>query len=1077
MKNVLHNLLVLLMAGVFASSLGIQDVSAQGVTTSEMRGLITDEEGNTLPFANILALHVPSGSQYGTTTDEDGRYRIPNMKIGGPYTVTVSYTGYNEKSVEGIYLTLGEPKKIDFSLGEGAIELESINVIAKRGSAGENSGTSTLIGADAIQNMPTLDRDLNDFTRLTPQARESFGGGFTVAGMNNRYNAIYFDGAVNNDVFGLSASGTNGGQTGTAPISIDAIEQIQVVISPYDVTYGGFAGGGINAVTKSGSNNWEGGAYYYLQNEGLAGKTNSVLAERAGSERTQLAEFTNTLYGINLSGPIVKNKLFFYANAEIQDEQTPLPFEIGDYRGDLTASDFDGLRNYLINTYDYDPGGYGTKTSSLEASRIFGKLNWNINQDHKMTLRHNYVRGIQTESFGSGARNINFANNGIYFPTTTNSSALELNSRFGIGASNNLIVGYTRVRDDRDPIGNDFPSVVIEDANGAELQFGSEPFSTANQLDQDIITITDNFKLYRGNHTITIGTHNEFISFYNLFIRQNYGAYEYNNIQDFYDNSEPAFYTRSYSLVDDVIGDGSDAAAEFNAIQLGAYIQDEWSVTNQFTLTGGIRLDVPILPDDPDIHESFNSETVSMIEQFYDLQGARGGQAPSGQLMLSPRLGFNYDVNNNNRTILRGGLGIFTSRVPFVWPGGMYTNNGITVGGFNNFQVNFPIEFIADIDEQYTNPNITVPSGQIDLFTEDFKYPQIFRSSLALDKELGNGWFTTLEGIYTKTLNNVQYTNVNSNPTVDFNWTNGGDDRPVYVRETIDNRYQAVYVASNTNEGYTYNLTAQVNKQFDFGLDLLAAYSYGDAFALFEGTSSQNSSQWRGQFHVDGRNFSDVARSDFSLGSRVIANASYGLDWDGTGNFTTAFNLYYEGVSGQPYSYVYDAANPNNETGSTSRERSLIYVPEDANDINLIDITDGATAEEQWNALNTFIEEDEYLSGRRGQYAEKNGARAAFTNQVDFRITQNLGINAGGRNHRFQVTLDVFNFGNLLNSEWGVIYGNPFAYEILNFEGYAADGTTPQFTFTEDSLGSDRYSIADRISRWRARLGVRYMFR
>lgn len=1077
MKNALRNLFLIFTIGVLQSALVATPLSAQGVTTSEMRGLITDEDGNTLIGANVIAVHQPTGSQYGTSTDIEGRYRMPNMKIGGPYTISVSYTGYEEKSVTDIYLSLGEPKKIDFQLGEGAIELQSINVIAKRGSAGENSGASTQIGRDQIESLPTLDRGLNDFTRLTPQARESFGGGFTVAGVNNRYNAIYFDGAVNNDVFGLAASGTNGGQTGTAPISIDAIDQIQVVVSPYDVSYGGFAGGGINAVTKSGTNKFEGGLYYFMQNEGLAGKTNATLAERAGSERTKLAEFSNTLYGLNLSGPIVKDKVFFFINAEIQNEETPLPFEIGDYQGNLTATDLNDLRDYLINQYDYDPGDYGAKTNSLEANRFFAKVNWNINQDHKLTLRHNYVKGVETAEFGSGSRSINYRNNGIYFPSTTNSSALELSSRFGNGYSNNLTIGYTSVRDDRDPIGEDFPAVTIEDANGAEVSFGSEPFSTANQLDQDVFTITDNFKIYRGDHTITIGTHNEFISFYNLFIRQNFGAYEYSNIDDFYNNAEPSFYTRSYSLVDDVVGDGSEAAAEFDAMQLGFYLQDEWSVSNKFTLTGGIRLDVPMLTDDPEVHESFNSETLPMLAEHYDLEGAMGGEAPQGQLMWSPRIGFNYDVNNDNTTILRGGVGVFTSRIPFVWPGGMYTNNGITVGGFNNFQVEFPIEFIADIDEQYTNPNITVPSGQIDLFTEDFKYPQVFRTSLALDNELGDGWYTSLEGIYTKTLNNVLYTNVNTNSEVDYNWTNGGDERPVFVNETIDNRYQAVYLASNTNEGYTYTLTGQLQKRFDFGLDLMAAYSYGDAYAVFEGTSSQNSSQWRGAFHVDGRNNASFGRSDFSLGSRFIANANYGIDWDGSGNFKTSFNIFYEGVSGQPYSYVYDEANINRETGSTSRERTLIYVPEDEGDINLVDIEDGPSAQDQWEALNQFIEEDDYLSTRRGQYAEKNGAKAPFTNQIDFRITQNLGINAAGRNHRLQITFDIFNVANLINSEWGTIYGNPFAYQLINYEGVADDGTTPEFTFTEDNLGFERYSIADRISRWRARLGVRYMFR
>jgi hypothetical protein len=408
-------------------------------------------------------------------------------------------------------------------LGEASFELQSIEVVAKRGSSGENAGAGTSIGNEAIEAMPTLNRDLNDFTRLTPQATESFGGGFSIAGTNNRYNAIYFDGAVNNDVFGLAANGTNGGQTGIAPISIDAIDQMQVVISPYDVSYGGFAGGGINAVTKSGTNTFKGGAYYYLQNESLAGKTNKKQVERSGEGATasKLDEFSNRLIGVNLGGPIIKDKLFFFVNAEIQNEESPRPFQLGEYLGNSSASDLDLLRSTLIDQYGYDPGPYGNKTNTLDAVRLFAKVNWNINNNHDLMLRHNYVRGEENSVNASGRRSINYLNNGIFFPTTTNSTALELNSRLGLGASNNLIIGYTTVRDDRDPIGQNFPAVTIDDGNDSEIQFGSEPFSTANQLDQDVLTLTNNFKLYRGDHTITIGTHNEYINFYNLFIRQN----------------------------------------------------------------------------------------------------------------------------------------------------------------------------------------------------------------------------------------------------------------------------------------------------------------------------------------------------------------------------------------------------------------------------------------------------------------------------------------------------------------------------------------------------------------------------
>jgi len=1050
----------------------------QGSTTASMSGVVKDANNEALIGATVLALHTPTGVSYGTVTDIDGTYRLANLRIGGPYTITTTYVGYTESVQAGIMLDLGQKVKFDVELAEGGVTLNEVVVSAKAGTLGQNAGAETRIDAKAIDDMPTLGRNLNDFTRLTPQAKSTFGGGFSIAGANNRYNAIYIDGAVNNDVFGLAGNGQNGGQTGIAPVSIDIIDQIQVVVSPYDVSLGGFAGGGINAVTKSGTNEFQGTAYYFTQNESLAGKTNKTLADRnrlQSFERTGLDVFSSNLIGGSIGGPIIKDKLHFFVNAEVQSDETPQPFEFGEYNGDITEEQVQELGTFLQDEYGYDAGDYGSKVSKLDGVRLFGKLNYNINEKHDLVFRHQYTKAEQNRTNGSGRGRINFQNNGVYFPSITNSTALELNSRFSEKISNNLIIGYTSVDDDRDPIGGDFPNVVIQDANGSSLSFGSEAFSTANSLTQKTLTITDNLKYYANKHTLTIGTHNEFMSFNNLFIRQNFGFYDYDSLDDFYNNAAPGFYTRSYSLVDDVVGDGSAAAAEFSAMQLGFYIQDEFQVTNKLALTGGIRLDIPILGTDPAADSYFNDSTVVAISELHDLQGARSGQAPSGQLMWSPRVGFNYDVNGDGSTIIRGGFGVFTSRVPFVWPGGMYTNNGQTIGGFNNFQVDFPIEFIGNIDEQYTNPEFTVPSGQVDLFTEDFKYPQVFRTSFAVDKRLGNGWNASIEGIYTNNLNNVFYENVNSNPTVAFNWTNGGDNRPVYVNRDIDRTYTAVYLASNTNEGSSTNLTVSVDKAFDWGLNFMAAVSYGDAYGVFDGTSSQNSSQWRGSFNVDGRNNVGLGRSDFSQGTRIIGSAQYGINWTKGGKYRTGLSVFYEGQSGNNYSYVYDQRNLNGERGSTSRERSLIYVPASADDIMLVE-NNGVSAEDQWDALNTFIEEDAHLSGRRGQYAERNGSRTPFTHQLDLKITQDLGVSIGDTDNRLQLTLDIFNFTNLLNNEWGVIYNNPFAYELLNFEGYADDETTPTFSYTNDDLGNNRFGIADRASRWRGRIGIRYIF-
>lgn len=1055
----------------------------QGSTTSSLRGTVIDDANEALIGANIMAVHVPSGTTYGTVSELDGSYRIPGMRVGGPYKITVSYTGYADDVKDDIYLRLGENQKQDFTLSESATVLAGVEIVATSIIPGQNTGTSTQITEEDINLLPTLNRNLNDFTRLTPQAKTTFGGGFSIAGMNNRYNAIYIDGAVNNDVFGLADNGTNGGQTGIAPISIDAIDQIQVVLSPYDVTLGGFAGGGINAVTKSGTNNLEGTAYYFIQNQKLAGKENGAFAERAGiadGDRERLAEFNNKLYGLSLSGPLIKDKLFFFVNAELQDDVTPSPYDFGIYRGNSTQADLENLRSTLNNTYGYDPGNFLGKENKLEGTRLFGKLDFNLNESHRLTLRHQYTKAEQTQQFNSSSTVINYANNGVYFPSTTNSTALELNSMFGTKASNNLIIGFTNVNDDRDPIGGDFPYLIIDDGDGT-INIGSEQFSTANALEQKLFTLTNNFKLYKGAHTLTFGTHNEFSSFYNLFIRQNYGVYEFDSVNDFLSGAPASNYFRSFSGVDDKTGDGSAAAADFNALQIGLYAQDEWNVNDRFTLTYGVRIDVPMLLDDPSAVPNFDT-TLQKISPYYDLQGAAAGQAPKAQLMWSPRLGFNYDLTGDARTILRGGLGIFTSRIPFVWPGGMYTNNGITVGGINARDIdpaNEQVPFIADPFKQYSQ-EIGKPSGQIDLFAEDFKYPQVFRTSLAVDKAFGKGWEASVEGLFTKTLNNIYYQNINSDPTVDFNWTNsGGDDRPVFFRRPLDGSYGDIYLGSNTNKGYTYNVTASLKKDFAFGLGAFAAWTYGNAKAIFEGTSSQNSSQWRGAFSVDGRNDAAFGVSDFALGHRVIMGLNYKLKWNEAKNVVTTISLFYEGESGSPYSYVYgrgarDGRNVNNEFGNTGRERSLIWIPADQSEINF---ADAATAQAQWDALDKFISEDDYLSENRGSYAEQNRSRTPFESQIDLRILQDFSMDLGGKNHTLQLSFDIFNFTNLLNKDWGVVYNNPFAYQLLDFEGYAADGTTPLFSFDDDRLGKDRFDINDFSSRWRMRFGVRYIFK
>ena len=1086
MKRILHNFFA--VATLLALSFSAY---GQGVTTTSISGRIIDDSGESLVGANIYAVHLPSGTSYGSSTDLEGYYRIPNMRVGGPYKITMSYTGYGSQEFNDVILRLGEKQKFDVSLTDTSTDLVSVEVVAKAGSAGTNAGASTQVGSEQIESLPTLDRNLGDFTRLTPQASgNSFGG------INNRFNAIYVDGAVNNDVFGLAASGTNGGQTGAAPFSIDIIDQLQIVLSPYDVSLGGFAGGGINAVTKSGTNQFQGTAYYFNKNQAIAGKTPGRLAERLGEtfEPTKFDDFTEQIFGASLGGPLIENKLFFFANFEIQRDETPAPFEFGQYEGDSDEAALNGLRDRLINEFNYDPGTFGNTSDQLDASRFFIKFDYNISKEHRLTVRHNY-NNLENFNRNAGSNNrINFSNNGVYFPSVTNSTAVELNSTFGNRASNNLIIGYTRVKDNRDPLGSRFPNVSISDGGSNSIRFGSEAFSTGNLLEQSTFSLTDNFKLYRGKHTFTIGTHNEFYGFNNVFIRQNFGAYQFDSLDDFLNGEEASAYDRTYSLIDNGIGDDTEAAANFNAVQLGVYAQDEFEVNNKLTVTAGLRIDVPFILDDPLVNpQLLQDSTFAKLSNAYEVAGnANAGQAPSGQLMFSPRAGFNYNFKDEGKTTLRGGLGIFTSRIPFVWPGGMFTNNGAILGSVDERDINEPVLFRGDINNQYINEDAvgTAPGGQVDLFVDDFKYPQVFRTNLAIERELPGGIRATVEGIFTKTLNNMLITNVNSDPALDFNWTGTPDTRDVYTRTRLAPELNGdVYVASNTSQGYTYNVTATLAKDFNRNFNVQASYTYGDAYAVNEGTSSQNSSGWRGQTSINGRNNPVYGRSDFALGHRVIANMSYIADWTGDGRFATSFNLFASGAKTTAYSYVlgpdrnFRGQNPNNERGSASRSRSLVYIPATMADINLVDIVEDGTvvssAADQWAALDAFISGDDYLSENRGGYSEKNGAWAPFQGFFDFGIRQNVGFQVGNNIQRFQLSLDVFNLANLLNSDWGTSYQIPgdFNNRILyNVVGFEADGTTPQFTYTDNEpAGKESLNISGN-ARWQARVGIRYLF-
>jgi outer membrane receptor protein involved in Fe transport len=1079
MNNSFLRHFVLLALMLFTARLGW----SQGTTTAAMSGVISDKTGAGLPGATVIAVHTPTNTQYVAPTNADGRFNIQNMRVGGPYTVKVTFVGFKDVVREGLYLNLGQNQRFDQKLDDSSTELAEVTVSGRRDPVinSGRTGAATTVQKEQIQRLPTLTRSFQDFTRLTPQAN-----GNSLGGRSGRYNNISIDGAANNDLFGLAGSGTPGGQAGTQPISLDAIQEFQIVLAPYDVRQGGFSGGGINAVTRSGTNKVEGSVFGF-------GRNQQLLRRNATDYLTQAANFSDYQTGFRVGGPIIKDKLFFFINAEVARRAEPILTNIRGSEAigtpgttNVTAAQAEQVRSALISRYNYDPGSYGDFTNRTESNKAFARLDWNINANNQLTLRHNYVDAFN-DNLSRSITNFRFENNNYRFNSTTNSTVMEFNSKIGSSFSNNLIVGYQRIREKRDPKGDPFPQITIQTdgTNNAVMVVGRETFSNANSLNQDIVELTDNFTHYAGKHVITLGTHNEFFRFKNVFVRDLYGNYSFRSINDFLNsdptqNSPTTPHTQpySYSLSYPVVA-GSQPAAEFRVSQLGVYLQDEYSVLDNLKLTGGVRIDLPILPTTPLSNPGFNAE----FGPRFDVATTA---VPTRQVLFSPRLGFNWDVFNNQTTQVRGGTGVFTGRPPYVWISNQYGNTGvdisrISVSAGSGTIINPRINFSGDPNNQPSAVALglaTAPT-EIDVTSKDFKFPQQFRSNLAVDQKLPGGVVGTLEGIYSHAINDILYKDINIRPST----SNAPDGRPFYNSNQnarkFNPNYTNVILLDRTGQGYTYQLTAQLQKTFNRNLSASAAYTYGQSKDVNSGTSSQAYSNWRFNQVPGDPNNPPLSYSNYDLRHRVIASGSYSKEY--AGHFATSFSLFYAGQSGSPFSYIFG----NDVNGDGESNNDLLSLPTDLNTM-VFEKTSGADTRLPADIKQQFINyanNDEYLKTQKGNITERNGARLPWTHQVDIRVMQDISFLSGDVKHTLQITFDVFNFGNLLNKNWGRQYfvANQ-AYSLLGYrQAGAADVTsglvttvgTPVYKYTDIA---NPYSVSQLSSRWQGQLGLRYLF-
>ena len=1036
--------------------------SAQ-VTTASVNGTVYDDQGQPLPGANVVVLHVPSGSVSGTVTQDNGRYNVANLRIGGPYKITISYIGFADNVKDVANLTIGQKLRNNVTMATDAQQLEGVVVTDSKSTVinSDRTGASTSVNRAQIENMPTISRSTKDLTRLTPSSDgNSFGG------RNNKMNNFSLDGSIFNNPFGLDAA-TPGSQTNAQPVSLDAIDQIQVDIAPYDVTMAGFTGASINAVTKSGTNEFHGTLFGFGRNQDLTGT-------KVAGEDVFKAKLEHMQAGFSLGGPIIKDKVFFFVNAEIE-RRSDLATEFLANRGEpvagrisrVTAADMQTVSDLLKTRFGYDTGAFENFTHRTDNQKAIAKLDFNLGKNHKLTLTGNWLDASRDKLAhpsaigrrGPDQTTLQFENSGYSINNKIYSGILELKSSFSNKYSNNLQVGYTAFRDSRTPKSTPFPVLNINKDGVRYIVAGHEPFSISNRLNQDVLQFTNNFNIYSGEHTYTVGVSWEKFMFDNSF---NLGTYEpfgvpypggtfgpgFNSVTDFVNfvnagNMDPIVAHAQATFdanggADGTLGEGW-ALAETNVGQFALYAQDEWAVNDNFTLTYGIRMDKPLYFDTatkaqenidrnfayrPDIVWYDENNNPTHLEQT---------TMPTSKPLFSPRMGFNWDMKGDQTTQIRGGAGLFSGRFPFVWLG-----------------------------NQIANPNWYFYTTT----SPNFRFPQVFRANVGLDKKLNGGVTVSMDVVYTKDKHAMmvrQYGLRTPSGTL-----NGVDNRPIYIdgdRSVHPDFGFPVnaYVFTNTDLGQSFNFSAQATKSFKNG-SVMLAYDFLDSQDASSIPAEISSDAFARNPAIGNVNQAKLAHSKYGHKHRIVSSLNKRFEY-GSGKWTTTLSLFGEYVKGGRYSYTY-AGDINNDS---SGNNDLIYIPT-ATDINAMTFdTTNSTEAAQRAALEAYIQQDEYLSAHRGNYAGKYEAIKPWYSSWDFRLAQDYNLKSG---QKIQFTLDILNVGNLINSDWGVrqnvVNEQPIGVSVDN-----AGNPTYSFDTTQTKTYNNDFSL---LSRWQAQFGLRWKF-
>ena len=1058
---------------------------SQGVTTSSISGKIYSSDGETLPAAMVIAVHIPSGSKYTTISNKEGRYLISNMRIGGPYVISTSYVGYSPHSVNDVFLSLGVTSNVQLELKTDEIGIGEVVVIGEKNPvfSSERTGASTSISNQNLNRLPTISRSINDFTRLSPQS-----SGNSFAGQDGRLNNITVDGSYFNNSFGLGSGSNPGGRTGVSPISLDAIEQISVNVAPYDVRQGNFVGAGINTVTKSGTNELSGSVYGFSRNNDLVGT-------KVGDKLFNPGEFDYKQYGFRLGGPIIKNKLFFFTSFEDEKNVTPgttFRANTGTEKaeGNVTrvlGSDLDKLSGFLRDTYGYETGPYQGYDNTTEATKFLAKIDWNLNTKNKLSVRYTQldsytdVLASGSSSLGFGGRNfnlnaLNFQNSNYLINENIRSIVGELNSTLSANVTNNLIVGYTFQDESRGSRGDFFPMVDILKDGATYTTFGFEPFTPNNELRYKTFQIQNNLQIFKDRSTWTFGGSYEKYQSENVFFPGSQSAYVFNSLEDFYASAggNNDITLRRFQVRYNNIPGQEKPIQPLSVDYFGLYGQNELRVNDKFTTTIGLRVDVPIFGE-----TGFRNTEVEGMN-FVDANGKatkyRTDKLPDANLLWSPRVGFNYDVNGDKTLQLRGGTGIFTGRPAYVWVSNQIGNNGVLTGfeRLDNTKVR-PFSPDPETYKPQTVNGTPAANYELALTDSDFKFPQVWRTNIAVDKKLPFGIIGTAEFIYSKDVNGVSYHNANLTPS---NGTFAGPDmRERWVggnsATRINGKIDNAVTLGNQAIGSSYVASVSFEKPFTNGFYAKAAYSYG----ITENTVDAGSiafGSWNNNPHSGNPNDNELGISSNSMGHRVFTALSYSKDFFSFGN--TSFGLFWEGRTIGNYSYVY-GGDFNGDTGFSN---DLIYIHKNKEEMKFQSFTSSGktfTPQEQADAWEAFILQDEYLSKNRSSIAERGAAFLPMVFRADFNFTQQLFTNIGGKRNTLEFRADILNVGNLLDSNWGVSQFVTTTSPLVP-AGVTVSGE-PQFrlrNFGNQLITQTFQQTVSPSDVWRAQFGLRYTF-